>query len=545
MTNPTESDPHHGPNAEPGTEPKPEPSADAPAPTDTERHDGADPVEESTESGSDAAGTVLLDQGRQRLHPLSPVLHGIKTLWLVIAALSWQGLARFGLSIGGALILAGGILGMIWATLTWYYTGYQVQDGQLRIIKGVLVRRHRTIPLDRLQSIELRQPLLARFVGLAELRLEVVGGSSSEAPLAFLPLEEAEGLRVRLLALSKRLGADVTVPVMPSAEAPSAEGVAETATADAGVAAQVHSEPGERLLTVVPTNRLVVSQLLTPDVFFVPVAVVATIGFFVWQPDMSFYGLAGLITATIGITLRPISQAMGNYDFTLHETDDGLRVRRGLTERRTQTVPLTRVTAAVIRWPLLWRKPRWVHARVANAGHSGQRVEELTQGSTILPVGGFADARAITTLALSGIDMTEVELRPAPRRASWCAPIGRPALGAAITPRLFITRSGRLSPQLVGIPRQRIQSVRVVQSRIQRLLRLATVHVDIAGGLGVPAHAAHRDVSDALRMARELGEAITRPGPSETADEPVGADVAEPVATDSTDLGRPPSEDHP
>ncbi|MFD0559687.1 putative membrane protein [Stackebrandtia endophytica] len=495
MTNPTE----------------PDPSVES-AHTDTEPAGDVEPTPE----GTDSAGIELLDQGRQRLHPFSPVLHGIKTLWLVIAALSWQGLARFGLTIGGALILAGGILGMIWATLTWYYTGYQVQDGQLRIIKGVLVRRHRTIPLDRLQSIELRQPLLARFVGLAELRLEVVGGSSSEAPLAFLPLEEAEQLRVRLLALSKRLGADVTVPAMP--------GIESTDNDRQPAAAEVADEPGERLVTVVPTKRLVTSQLLTPEVFFVPVAMVATVGFFLWQPDMSFYGLAGLITATIGIMLRPIGQAMSNYDFTLHETPDGLRVRRGLTERRTQTLPLARVTAAVIRWPLLWRKPRWVHARVANAGHSGQRVEELAQGSTVLPVGRFADARAITTMALSGIDMTEAELAPVPRRAVWCAPIGRPALGAAITPRLFITRSGRLSPQLVGIPRQRIQSVRVVQSRLQRLLRLATVHVDIAGGLGVPAHAAHRDVTEALRMARELGEKISAPDPTPPATETVDED---------------------
>lgn len=453
---------------------------------------GADDAAASGESppGGTALDPGLLNQPRQRLHPFSPVLHGIKTLWLIIAALSWQGLARFGLTTGGVVILAAGVLGMAWATLTWYYTGYQVQDGQLRIIKGVLVRRHRTIPLDRLQAIELRQPLLARLTGLAELRMEVVGGSSSEAPLAYLPLAHAERLRVQLLALSQRLGAQV------------ASGDPAESIEDDG---EFTRQPPP--VVAVPSRRLVVSQLLTPDVLFVPIAAAITVGLFLWQPDMTFYGIAGLVTATIGILLRPVGKAMSNFGFTMEETSDGLRIQRGLTERRTQTLPLSRVTAAAIQWPLMWRRFGWVNARVANAGYAGQGVEEMANGSTILPVGPLSDARKVTRLALSGLDMSRVKLSPAPRRASWCSPIGRPALGVAVTDELFICRSGRITPQLIAVPRHRIQSVRVVQGRLQRLLRLATVHVDIAGGVGIPARALHRDAAEALRLLRRLGEA--------------------------------------
>ncbi len=50
----------------------------------------------------------------------------------------------------------------------------------------MLFRRSRRVRLDRLQAVDVVRPLVARALGLAELRLEVAGGSSSEAPLAYL-----------------------------------------------------------------------------------------------------------------------------------------------------------------------------------------------------------------------------------------------------------------------------------------------------------------------------------------------------------------------
>ncbi|HIW61842.1 MAG TPA: PH domain-containing protein [Candidatus Stackebrandtia excrementipullorum] len=451
---------------------------------------GDEPADDTVTPTTDATatspddGSDLPGQPRQRLHPLSPVLHGIKTLWLIIAALSWQGFARFGLTVGGVIVLCAGVLGMFWAVLTWYYTGYQVTDGQLRIAKGVLVRSHRTIPLERLQSIELRQPLLARACGLAELRMEVVGGSGTEAPLAFLPLSQAERLRVDLLALSTSLGADINTSTERE----------RTPDVPIEPAAVVHVTP----------RRLVVSQLLTPDVLIVPIAAAVTLGLFLWQPDMTFYGIAGLVTATVGILLRPVSKAMSNYDFAMRDTADGLRITRGLTERRSQTLPPSRVTAVAIRWPFMWRRLGWVNARVANAGFTGQGGEETLNGSTILPVGTPSEALRVARSALQDRDMGAVTLLPAPRRASWCSPLGRPALGVAVTEDLFVCRSGRITPQLVAVPRERIQSLRVVQGRLQRILGLATLHVDVAGGIAIPTRAEHRDASEALALARRL-----------------------------------------
>ncbi|ADD42173.1 PH domain-containing protein [Stackebrandtia nassauensis] len=448
-----------------------------------------------------------MSTGKQRLHPLSPVLNGIKSLGVVMAAISWQGFAQFGVTTGGMIVAAGGVLGLIWAWIAWRFTGFEIADRELRISEGALMRRHRTIPLQRLQSVEVVQPLLARPVGLAQLRCEVVGAAKTEAPLSFLTLKDATELRERLLTLSKQ---SATASSVATDDATDPDATAEPTVVDTAPV-----EEATPVLTV-PSGLLLRSQLLTPQVFALPFAVAVTVVFFVVNPDATFFGIAALISALLGILLSPVRQAMGNYDFTLTETDTELLIRRGLTERRTQTLPHERVTAVTIQRPLLWRWAGWVTCRVANAGGGSSGSEQLL-GGTLLPVGTHEQARTVTTHALSGVDLTAVRLIGVPRRARWRSPIGQPALGAGLGEQVFVCRRGRVIPQLVAVPYARIQSVRVTQGRWQRALRLATVSVDIAGGIGINPRASHRDLDEALDMAlrlRERSREAARPQPS-------------------------------
>src|SRR5690606_30874074 len=146
---------------------------------------------------------------RQRLHPLSPLLHGAKFLAAIVAAVSVQGAVRLGPAGFIGLLLTVMCLAVAASTVSWLVTGYHVVGRELRIYDGVLVRRTRTIPLERLQAVDVVRPLLARMFGLAELRLEVVGSGKTEAPLAFLTVADAVALRERLLAVATSAGAPV------------------------------------------------------------------------------------------------------------------------------------------------------------------------------------------------------------------------------------------------------------------------------------------------------------------------------------------------
>ena len=111
---------------------------------------------------------------------------------LAVAAISWQGYQNLGTERWLLAVVGGVLLTLIGSVVSYLVTGYHVVGRELRIYEGLISRRTRAIPVERLQSVELVRPVLARLCGLAELRLEVVGGPKTEAPLAFLTLDDAE-----------------------------------------------------------------------------------------------------------------------------------------------------------------------------------------------------------------------------------------------------------------------------------------------------------------------------------------------------------------
>jgi putative membrane protein len=433
---------------------------------------------------------VTAAEPRRRLHPLTPLLRGLRLAVLAIAAISWRGYTDLGAqrwlyAVGGLMVLT-----VVASVVSWFVTGYHVVGRELRVYEGLLWRRTRAIPLERLQAVELVQPLLARFFGLAELRLEVVGAHRTEAPLAFLPLDTARQLRTRLLEL-----AGLSRPTVATSDA--------QPTAEVGVAA-----PDERVVHVVPNGQLAGAQLLRPHWWFIPLGVAAPVFFFFQSNELGFVAVASTLTAVVGALWAPVRAVLGDWSFTIATAHDGLRLRRGLIERRSQTVPPGRIQSITIRWPLLWRLILgWSQVSMRVAGIH-QRERQEMHGGLLLPVGDVATTELVLAEAMPGLHLSAVAVHPVPARAAWLAPLRRRILGCLLTPEHFISRDGLVARELSVVPYARIQSVRLRQGPLQRLLRLATVHVDVAGGTG--AIAPHRDIDEAVAIATELADRSRR-----------------------------------
>lgn len=434
---------------------------------------------------------------RQRLHPLTPLLRGAKAFAVVVAALSFQGFARLGLVRGAAVVGLALTGALVLSWVSWLVTGYHVIGREFHIQEGLLWRRHRAIPLERLQAVEVVRPVLARLTGLAELRLEVIGASETEAPLAFLTVAEARKLRDRLLALAggaaplSSVATHSPAPGMLHGDHPGDSAVSppETVTED--------------VLHAVPTRDLLLAQLLTPQVLVLPIAAMAPVLTFAIQPDLTFAGVATTIMAIVGVAQQPVRRVFGEYGFSVAEAPSGLRLRHGLVETRSQTVPAHRVQAVGVTSPLLWRPMGWLRGRIDVAGYGGQEADKMRAG-TLLPVADQTTTRTVVARVVPGLDIAALPLLPPPDRAVWRVPLHRNVLAAGLTSDVFAVRSGLITRQLLAVPYARIQSVRIVQGPWQRWLRLASVHTDTAGALQVVA--AHRDVDEARALARELTE---------------------------------------
>ncbi|WBC23611.1 MULTISPECIES: PH domain-containing protein [unclassified Solwaraspora] len=438
-----------------------------------------------------------VEEPRQRLHPLSPILKGSRALVVIIAGLSWQTLGRVGFGRFALLVVLCLLGYLAVAVISWYNTGYHVVGRELRIHEGLLWRRTRAIPLERLQAVEVVRPLLAQLTGLAELRLEVVGGGQTEAPLAYLTVADAATLRARLLALAGR--------AKPAPDAAAPDGTAPLPDGTPAGLPDPSAPPPGRLLHTVVNRDLLISQLLTPQTMFLPFGVAFVITQFAMDATWSFVAVASTLTATAGVILQPIRRVLSDWNFRLARDEVGLRVRHGLTETRSQTVPLHRIQAIGATWPLLWRGKRWLRLRLHVAGYAAPDGQGGgTQSDQLLPVGVLPTANHILADVLPGIALDALPMTPPPRRARWLNPLVQPKLGAGLANDVFSVRSGLLTRQMLVVPYARMQSVRVVRGPLQRLLGLATVYADTAGGPS--AAAKDRDVAEAWWLAAELSD---------------------------------------
>jgi putative membrane protein len=411
-----------------------------------------------------ATGSGVAGEGFHRLHPLTPVLRGWKVFAAAVAIAAQQ--AYGDVSVPWLLGAVGVSIpvGAAYGWLSWRTTRYRVSADDLRLETGVLHKRSRQVRLDRLQAVDVVRPFVARVLGLAELRLEVAGGSSSEAPLAYLSEDAAHRLRAELLARAAGLHHETP-------EAP------------------------ENVLLEVPLSRLIESTLRSVAVLVMLVALMAIVVVTAINREPGLMvGLA--VPFVFGVVPVAFRSLITHFGFTVAESPDGLRLRHGLLETRAQTVPPGRVQAVRLTEPLLWRSQRWCRVEVDVAGYVGQGQENA---SVLCPVAPRDEALRVLARVLPGVDVDAVPLTGVPAAARYVDPFAWRRLGVGADDRVLVTRRGRLTRVTDVVLHEKVQSVRMVQGPLQRRLRLASVHLDTTPG-PVAAFAAHRDEREARAL---------------------------------------------
>lgn len=419
-----------------------------------------------------------LQDGWVRLHPLTPLLKGGRFGLLILALLGQQSL-RGGTSARATAVLLGvGVpLAVLFGFVTWRAMRYRVTDSELQVESGVLTRRSRRVPLARLQAVDVVRPLYARVLGLAELRLEVVGGGDAEAPLAFLGDDDAARLRTRLLHLA-----------------------AGRPAGPAGLAVGIPAP--ERVLVAVPSGTLVASVLLGPPVVAVALLLLAACVTAVVSLPAAGTVLVGTVPILLTVGSFAVRRLLGEYGFTVAESADGLRLRQGLLDTRSQTIPPGRIQVVRVLEPLLWRPFGWVRVEVDVAGYTDRGNDQQVTGA-LLPVAPRELADRLVARVL-GAALPPVD-RHVPERARWLAPLSRRRLAVGLDARYLVASSGVLTTTTDVVPLAKVQSVRLVQGPLQRRLQLASLAVDTAGRRLPGALAPHRGDADAL-----LAEVVVR-----------------------------------
>src|SRR6266545_2660244 len=487
----------------------------------------SEPGEAAPVDGPAAAGEPWLGRA-QRLHPLSPVFLAVREgrrLWPIALLV----LARRELWL---LLLAASVMVAVVVAELLRRT-YALDSSAMRIEEGVLARRRRLLPFDRIQQVDLVRKPLHRLLGVATLRVETAGGSGgSEADLEVIALAAAvqapAGTAAGMEPTPARPAERVLVRLSPGQVAlaglTSMRGVAALA-----VFGWVFQEAPRSLIDRL-TSRFD-PQALAPST----------------PPALA---LAGLLVVALLLGLAAASSLVTDFGFVLARGGDNLVVRRGLLERREAVVPLARVQVVRVDESLLRRWLGFAAVRIQSAGSAGHG--DATANHLSVPILPTARIDKLLGEVLPGAAPVPALLRPPPvarRRAivrrvvpvlavavvlavalwpldglaqragvvvAFAAALlavlaGEAAyrnLGHARHDGFLSARRGALNRSTAVVPVAKAQSVRVRSSFFQRRAGLATMLVDVAGGGAVP-----RVTDEAAATAERLLAGLVRQAP--------------------------------
>jgi putative membrane protein len=430
----------------------------------------------------------------ERPHPATPLIRG----WLIFVAIifAWgrelipdgndEGFQvsdlRWLLPIAGAVVVMAAIAGFF----TWYFTRFIIDDEELRVETGWIFKTSKKIPFERLQSVDIIQPLAARIFGLAELRLEA-GAGDSTTKLRYLTRRQASRLRDYLLTRAHGERARIS-------------------DLDQTAAASVLTDLGtaDRPLVTVPPQRLVLGLVLSSE-WIISTAFLITGGALALAFNVVQYALSALIPLAIGAFTMISRRVIAMFNFTLAESPRGLRITRGLTNLTSQSIPINRIQGVKVSQPLLWRVPGWYRVDIDVVGYTSSDSENNESQATnvLLPVATQAEVEIGLRRTLPGFNLAGIELHRSPSRARWLRWFDFWTLRYGWDDRALITEHGWMIHQRDIVPHAKTQSVRIEQGPLQRRLRLADVHIDTPKGpVNVVAHQLDTQVARELTLTQ-------------------------------------------
>lgn len=521
----------------------------------------------SAESRSITADGVAADAWH-RVHPVSPIINAWQVIAALVAIITYRGVSAYSsgapsgweilngiaeafhlrgvLMATVAVVIAVLVVSGLYSWLQWRATAYAVDGGAVWFRSGIVFRTNRHARLDRIQSVDIHLPLLGRILGLGRLSIEVAGGAGSSFTIGFLRATELDELRAHILALAAGLevgpageGAQPGGPARPAADSPGRVSGALEAEAARGAArrgAFTSSAPiaPENVLYEVGAGPLIGSLLLTVPMMVLLVVLVAVVAASAWAIAARGAVAAPSLFAVVPLVVASGSVLWGRFNaefaFTAAASPDGIRIRRGLTDSRNQTIPPGRIHAIEIRQPLLWRLKGWYRVTMTQAGNSVKMGKEnnggnneLVSARVLLPVGSRAQAELAVWMVVQDLGVPDpaafvdsvfapthagagAHFTRVPRRARLVDPLVRRRRAYALTDSLFVIRDGWLTRRCALIPLARIQSTHILQGPVERRLDVATVRADLVPGV-VSHTARHVDRRGAQLLWKRLEDA--------------------------------------
>ena len=365
------------------------------------------------------------------------------------------------------LILVGG-------SIDWWFTRYSLDDLAIHRRSGFLFKKNRTIRLESVQSVDISRPLVARLLGVSELRFEVADGSSEALHIKYVSARKAEVLRRTAMASINLLRSEAAgrpVDVLPESMQISAERMPDAdqlhqpfeASYEASYGAPVQSgtqptnqqmapqqggysqpapeqgiqqpgasrrgarmpmpvaaDPSQPPIFRISNVRLIASIMLEHLVWLVP-AVALMVGIAVFAAIMGGESPFLIFMALLPGTFVPLLGYLGtlwarfdgaaNFKIT-PSGQGGVTLRYGFTGTHTQNVMVERIQALAVEQSILWRAFGWYRIKMTIAGIGIEKNDnqKVVTRNVALPVGNKQETLMVLRLLLPALDEVQAQV---------------------------------------------------------------------------------------------------------------------------------------
>ena len=366
------------------------------------------------------------------------------------------------------------VLILVAGSIDWWFTRYSLDDLAIHRRSGFLFKKNRTIRLESVQSVDISRPLVARLLGVSELRFEVADGSSEALHIKYVSARKAEVLRRTAMASINLLRSEAAgrpVDVLPESMQISAERMPDAdqlhqpfeASYEASYGAPVQSgtqptnqqmapqqggysqpapeqgiqqpgasrrgarmpmpvaaDPSQPPIFRISNVRLIASIMLEHLVWLVP-AVALMVGAAVFAAMMGGESPFLIFMALLPGTFVPLLGYLGtlwarfdgaaNFKIT-PSGQGGVTLRYGFTGTHTQNVMVERIQALAVEQSILWRAFGWYRIKMTIAGIGIEKNDnqKVVTRNVALPVGNKQETLMVLRLLLPALDEAQAQV---------------------------------------------------------------------------------------------------------------------------------------
>lgn len=246
---------------------------------------------------------------------------------------------------------------LIWGAISWLRFTFRIEDGELQIEQGVIIRKKLYLTSDRIQVIDISAGVVQRLFGLVAVEVKTAGSTSKEAKISALSREKAEELKSLLRKNGENQDLEEETEKVRKNEIYTLTNkdllIAATTSGRLGVALSIVGAAFSQIDQVFSEEqmfRFIEANL--PHSTSTTIILLSIVGIFIFSWILSFLG-------TI----------IKYYDFAVEVRENELLISRGLFERTQLTIPFNRIQAVQIREELMRQPFGYASLIIESAGY--------------------------------------------------------------------------------------------------------------------------------------------------------------------------------